>query len=194
MAGVWGNAFSKKRDMFRLALAICFGQSSINKVASVMTPFAIIADYDMMGKAVTVTLHYTFSGAINKASGSVPGSGGFQDVFLSSVDENVVCGDYSGWYFNSKAVGVEAAKDKPKLPTGTVGYGIVAEAEKVSQPGPVGDGISRGSFIEQLFYSKLANPCQVNQFYTDAYNSKATNGPSKDRMQIKPKANKSEGK
>lgn len=174
-ASVWGNAKSDKKSLFRLALAIAFGaitkpgdDNLVGAIANLTVPTNITAHYDLMGKAVTVELLVKFSGLIAKTQVTK-----FASTFLKSVPENIVCGTYTqaGWVFALENV----IGAPPTLPTGTVAYGTISEIEGLNvQPGtsggnagPCGDNLGRGSFLQSLVFSKLASPCQLNQFYTD---------------------------
>jgi hypothetical protein len=157
----YGNARSQKKDLFRLALSVAFGQ--VTQLNGFNTPFSIRVDYDLMAKSVSVILSYVYSGAINKSVNTlngVPGGKYLDPILNGCPTENVVTGDYNraGWFLSGPFLA-----NKPALPHGkTVGHGTIDGAMGAIQPGPVGDGISRGTFVEKLFYAKLSDACADN--------------------------------
>lgn len=167
-----GNPKSNKADLFRLAVAIAYGQA-FHPGRAVPIPFSITADFDMMGKSVTLELLHLYTGPLAKTIGGIGGffGSGFQSVFFDPPDEDLVTKRPTGFFFNM--LPGDSDKQWPpgkKVAVGNVSEGIfnplaISNAFFPNNPTPQDNG-TRGTFLEQLVFSSLATSCVNNNSWS----------------------------
>lgn len=177
---VYGNRTSKRKDLYRLALALAFGKvAPQNFFKNFIPPGMIAMTYDCMEKVVKVIVHYRYIASTNVAGGF---NGATAAIFQGPED---VCRG-GAWSFNSislnTATGIPgesgpsgvslnavigAANQKVSNQTGgntRITLGSLVDKEiitnkPVDNPAPPFDNGTRGTYIERLVYQFLTGSC-----------------------------------